>query len=143
MIKIPSVSTPTGADAELITLGILLERAIEDRTTWNPIIANLDDSGQSRWSVIQDRIDQLVRRILTCRPTTAAGLGVQATAISLHFQDIWDGGDEDGDWVRVRHFIESVCNFCGAIPVRLKPSLNGANDSDSTVRDTNDSDTAV
>src|SRR5262245_8111629 len=143
MIKIPSVSTPTGADAELITLGILLERAIEDRTTWNPIIANLDDSGQSRWSVIQDRIDQLVRRILTCRPTTAAGLGVQATAISRHFQDIWDGGDEDGDWVRVRHFIESVYNFCGAIPVRLKPSLNGANDSDSTVQDTNDSDTAV
>ena len=77
-------------------------------------------------------------RILTCRATTAGGLGVQATAISLHFQGIWGGGDEDGNWVRVRNFIENVCNFCGVMPVRLKPALNSANDSN-TVQDTTDS----
>jgi hypothetical protein len=45
MIKIPSRSTPTGADAELIALGVLLERCIKDRATWNPITASLDEFG--------------------------------------------------------------------------------------------------
>jgi hypothetical protein len=128
MIKMPNRSTPTGADAELIALGVLLERCIKDRATWNPITASLDESEQSRWSVIHDRIDQLVRRILSCRAMTAGGLGVQATAISLHFQDIWDGADDDGDWAKVRNFIESVCNFCGVMPMRLPPPRDSGND---------------
>jgi hypothetical protein len=59
---------------------------------------------------------------------TAGGLGVQATAISLHFQDIWDGADDDGDWAKVRNFIESVCNFCGVMPMRLPPPRDSGND---------------
>jgi hypothetical protein len=59
----------------------------------------------------------LVEDILSRTAHTIPGLVVQARAITLSENELWDYEYDNDD--RVRAFIDSVCSFVGVTPVAL------------------------
>jgi hypothetical protein len=75
----------------------------------------------SVWDRIHERLFPLCEKILSLRPTTLAGLAVQARASSLSEEQLWNGVDEPSS---ERAFIEAVCAFCGIKPVPVERALS-------------------
>lgn len=87
---------------------------------------DLDEHGASRtWTSIHNRLYPLCDDILWRRATSAEGLGVQARAASLYFEELWNsfGSDDEDIAVAQRSFIESVCTFSGVVPVPVEEAM--------------------
>src|SRR5215510_1550446 len=77
----------------------------------------VDEHGNSiAWNEIDDRMSSLCRHILKFQPHTPAGLGIQARAICLSWDHLWD---DDGDDAKgMVGFIRTVCGFAGVRSLR-------------------------
>jgi hypothetical protein len=77
----------------------------------------VDEHGNSiAWNEIDDRMSSLCSRILTFQPRTPAGLGIQARAICLSWDHLWD---DDGDDAKgMVGFIRTVCSLAGVRSLR-------------------------
>jgi hypothetical protein len=89
--------------------------------------ADTDEDGASiKWPRINGQLFRLCEDILSRRATSVAGLGVQARAASIYFEELWDSTDGAKPLAK-RSFIESVCVFSGVVPVPMeKAALRGS-----------------
>jgi hypothetical protein len=86
----------------------------------------VDDDGRTVvWVSINDRMYPLIDDILSLRATSVAGLGVQARAASLYFDELWEPQDADPAGIAQREFIEAVCAFCGVAPAMSENATAG------------------
>jgi hypothetical protein len=77
-----------------------------------------NEAGESIiWNEIHDRLYPLCDRILSFRPRTVAGVAIQARAISLSADTLWDEQQCERDQ-NLLSFIEAMCLFAGVRPVK-------------------------
>src|SRR5262245_24400707 len=77
----------------------------------------VDEHGNSiAWNEIDDRMFSLCSRILKFQPHTFAGLGIQARAICLSWDHLWDDDGEDAKGMI--GFIRTVCSLAGVRSLR-------------------------
>jgi hypothetical protein len=122
------VGDPNHPDAELLRLGVeldrvgkdwLAQRALDRREEANNV-RNVDPELE-RWERIHGELYPLSEAILDCEATTLAGLAVQTHAFALMRSEWWgdNGGNDDYGGSR-RLYIESVSSFLGIVPVPLQ-----------------------
>lgn len=80
------------------------------------------DGCSIKWNRIHGQLYPLCDDILSRRATSVPGLGVQARAASIYFEELWDsyGQDDEDLALAQRSFIESVCNMAGIVPVPVE-----------------------
>jgi hypothetical protein len=77
----------------------------------------VDEHGNSiAWNEIDDRMSSLCSRIMKFQPHTSAGLGIQARAICLSWDHLWD--DVGDDAKGMVGFIRTVCSLAGVRSLR-------------------------
>jgi hypothetical protein len=114
---------PQGLRAELPT--ILAKRS----DVLSPRMLRIVEDLSSDWRRLDEHIERVSSEIAVLADQDAACKRLMSVPeASALAQDIWDGADDDGDWAKVRNFIESVCNFCGVMPLRLPPTRDSGND---------------
>jgi len=130
-IAAPTIS-PADGDAELLQLGLALDRLGEewlaqiilDRKYMDGTLIDPDPDGEG-WSDFHDRLFSLVKKILGLKATTLAGLAVQTSAIALADDEEVNIDDDDRQAWRLRQFLDSICSVLGFVsaPMRLRLGL--------------------
>jgi len=101
-------------------------RAHQDKRSniWTELHGKDDDDenedGSSVWDKFHDRLYPLVDEILRLKASTPAGLAVQARAVVMAAQDLWDCADHHDGNQHERLFIEAACAFCGIAPLPMQ-----------------------